>query len=168
MPLSNPQHDDPVLLIVDPQVGFINEERDEAAIKAIEREISTGRYAAVGATQLRTPEGSPFPELGGWSADEEDQEIHPRIAELGLDPVIEKVGYAPTRDQLREFADGRPVHLVGWETDACVYATAFAAFDACIDFYVLSGGCSTAAGPMAHQAALSLIQRQMPGRVLSH
>lgn len=168
MPLSNPSHDDPVMLIVDPQVGFINEDRDEAAIAAIKREISTGRYAAIGASQLRTPEGSPFPELGGWSASEEEQEIHPVIAELGPDPIIEKVGYAPTRDQLLEFVDGRPLHLVGWETDACVYATAFAAFDAGIDFYVLAGACTTAAGPLAHQAALSLVQRQMPGRVLSH
>lgn len=51
--------------------------------------------------------------------------------------------------------------VVGFDTDACVLATAFALFDAGVIPYIDSRGCDSSGGTELHDAALAIAARSL-------
>lgn len=135
-----------------------------AAITAAIRRQPGPVYALV----QTNPPGGPLRTLRGWhgaGTDSETRLLSPLNATGAA--VYAKTGYGAASplpvDELRRY---RTVYLTGVDTDACVLATAYALFDAGVNVTVLTDLCWSAGGPDLHEAALTILRRQLgPGRV---
>jgi len=154
------------LIVVDLQNYFIGEGTLHLP-RMIRERIGNGKYDEVVFTKFVNREGSRF-WVSGWEhcMESPETDIHPDLAALAADsPVFEKYGFSAFR------AEGLPdylrrkgiceVHICGTDTDACVLASAYDAFELGFDVRVLEDLCASRNGAEFHDMGLRIIRRNL-------
>ena len=157
MPVENPRS---ALLIVDVQVGFVNDATRHIVPKVEELQR---KYAHVYATRFINAEGSPYRKLLDWHRFYESSGDVP----LAFDPadgvtVIDKHVYTcitPAFLQDLRSKGIEEVAICGIDTDACVSACAVDLFENGFRPILLSEACASHAGAEYHEAALRILAR---------
>ena len=148
------------LLIIDVQVGFVNDATRHILPKV---EALQKQYAHVYATRFINAEGSPYRKLLGWhrfyeSSDDVPFAFEPADGAI----VIEKHVYTCVTlaflDDLRSKGI-EEVAICGIDTDACVSACAVDLFENGFRPVLLSEACASHAGAEYHEAALRILAR---------
>ena len=148
------------LLIIDVQVGFVNDATRHIVPKVEELQKN---YAHVYATRFINAEGSPYRRLLAWHRFYESSEDVP----LAFDPVdgvtvIDKYVYTCVAPKFIEDLHNKGVEEVaicGIDTDACVSACAVDLFENGFRPILLSEACASHAGAEYHEAALRILAR---------
>lgn len=134
-----------ILLVVDLQKEFAdNEGMYPKILKFVKQAIDGTEYNRVIATKCGNFDGSNFVRYTNWvdlidGADE---------LEFTPDKVIEKVSYGLT--DYKEIPKNAMIHVVGYNTGACVLKVALDLFDLDYDFRVLSDYCYSGDGYENH------------------
>ena len=148
------------LLIVDVQVGFINDATRHILPKV---EALQKRYKHVYATRFINIEGSPYRNLLDWHRFYTDSDDVPLAFEpVGGVVVLDKQVYTcVTPAFLADLRDKgiEEVAICGIDTDACVSACAVDLFENGIRPVLLSDACASHAGAEYHEAALRILAR---------
>ena len=148
------------LLIVDVQIGFVNDATRHIVPKVEELQK---RYAHVYATRFINAEGSPYRRLLDWHRFYEDSDDVP----LAFEPVdgavvIDKHVYTCVTPAFLDDLRGKGIEEVaicGIDTDACVSACAVDLFENGFKPILLSDACASHAGAEYHEAALRILAR---------
>lgn len=148
------------LLIVDVQIGFINESTRHvpSLVEAVQVE-----YDYVVATRFFNPENSFFRKLIKWERFSPGSDDIPLAFSARKDAlIIDKPRYTCVSDNFISWLSERDisvVHVCGIDTDICVTKCAVDLFEHDIEPIVLSGLCASHAGEDAHQNALNTLKR---------
>lgn len=148
------------LLIVDVQIGFVNDATRHIVPKVEELQK---RYAHVYATRFINAEGSPYRRLLDWHRFYEDSDDVP----LAFEPVdgavvIDKHVYTCVTPAFLDDLRGKGIEEVaicGIDTDACVSACAVDLFENGFKPILLSDACASHAGAEYHEASLRILAR---------
>lgn len=149
------------LLIVDVQKEFLTDTTRDR-VPEIQRLTETGRYDCCILTYYKNTLQSPFynrlHRYSGLDACSDSLLIHPPA---GLPTVVEeKTTYGlPHQDLPRLVGQCSHIDLVGFDTDACVIASAITLFDEGYDFDVLGEYCASTNGRDYHEAGMKIINR---------
>ena len=156
-----------VLVVIDLQVGFINDKTIKVA-NNIRNLLDSEEYSAVIATKFTNMPGSSFDSFLGWKGmlEEEEKELLPFV-EGYADCVISKCSYSCVNtnfiQSLLSLCDGLPeeVTLVGVDTDACVLATAIDLFEMGIRPIIIEDCVGSSGGDECHEAGMLLLKRSI-------
>ncbi len=148
------------LLIVDVQVGFINDATRHILPKV---ESLQHQYAHVYATRFINIEGSPYRNLLDWHRFGKSSDDVP----LAFQPIdgaviIDKNIYTCVNADFLEDLRGKGIEEVaicGIDTDACVSACAVDLFENGFRPVLISEACASHAGAEFHEAALRILAR---------
>ncbi len=148
------------LLIVDVQVGFINDATRHILPKV---DALQKQYAHVYATRFINVEGSPYRRVLNWHRFYESSEDVP----LAFEPadgvvVIDKDVYTCVTPSFLDNLRSKGIEEVavcGIDTDACVTACAVDLFENGFRPILLSEACASHAGAEYHDAALRILAR---------
>lgn len=154
------------LLVVDVQVGFINDFTHHIP-QRIARLIGQNIYSPVLFTRFINSPTGPYTRLLNWNgcndAPETDlsTDLEPYIRpEL----VFSKPGLCGIPGELEEYLRDHTVQqlaVVGIDTDMCVLKIAMDLFDRGIEPIVLTDCCASTAGLQAHLAGLAVLSRNI-------
>lgn len=154
------------LLIVDVQVGFINEFTHHIPQRVV-RLIDRDRYAPLLFTRFVNAPGGPYDRFLDWHScnEEPETDIVPELKPLAQnDFVFSKLGLCGMPDELigylRQHCLER-VFIVGIDTDMCVLKIAMDLFDIGIEPIVFTDCCASTAGLQAHLAGLAVLSRNI-------
>lgn len=154
------------LLIVDVQVGFINEFTHHIPQRVV-RLIDRDRYAPLLFTRFVNAPGGPYDRFLDWHScnDEPETDIVPELKPFAQhDFVFSKLGLCGMPDELigylRQHCLER-VFIVGIDTDMCVLKIAMDLFDIGIEPIVFTDCCASTAGLQAHLAGLAVLSRNI-------
>lgn len=134
-----------ILLVVDLQKEFAdNDGMYNKILKFVKQAIDGTEYDRVIATKCLNFEGSNFVRYTNWT------DLINGVAELDFKPdkVIEKVSYGLT--DYKEIPKDAIIHVVGYNTGACVLKVALDLFDMEYDFNVISDYCYSSNGYKHH------------------
>ncbi len=157
-----------VLIVIDLQVGFINDKTERVA-NNISDLLNSGKYDAVIATKFTNMPGSSFDSFLGWKGmlDEKEKELLPFV-EWQADCIISKCSYSCVKNtnfiqSLVALCGGLPdeVTLVGVDTDACVLATAIDLFEMGIKPIILEDCVGSSGGEECHEAGMLILKRSI-------
>ena len=156
-----------VLVVIDLQVGFINDKTIKVA-NNIHDLLDSGEYSAVIATKFTNMSGSSFNSFLGWKGmlEEGEKELLPFVEEYA-DCVISKCSYSCVNtnfiQSLVAFCGSLPeeVTLVGVDTDACVLATAIDLFEMGIRPIIIEDCVGSSGGDECHEAGMLLLKRSI-------
>lgn len=157
-----------VLVVIDLQVGFINDKTIKVA-NNIRDLLDSGEYSAVIATKFTNMPGSSFDSFLGWRGmlDEKEKELLPIVEEYA-DIIVNKCSYSCVKNtnfiqSLVALCDGLPdeVTLVGVDTDACVLATAIDLFEIGIKPIIIENCVGSSGGDECHEAGMLLLERSI-------
>ncbi|WP_369384096.1 isochorismatase family cysteine hydrolase [Streptomyces sp. cg36] len=157
-----------MLIVIDVQHGFING-HSRGALPSIVRVVD-GWQAAGGPvvfTRFHNEAGSPYETITGWTRLRTPQE-QALVEELApytdAATVIDKAqssALTPEAAQLLRDRGWRDLVLCGIDTDACVYDTAIAAYQAGYRPWIVTDACASTGGAQYHDAALLLAARNI-------
>jgi nicotinamidase-related amidase len=132
------------LIVIDVQNSFINEQTQDIPAKIAEH-IQQQSYDLIVFSKFVNKPGSNFERILQWkkSYGSPETDLAGELQELAkAHTVIEKPTYSALKsEKLRKLLKGEGIdklYLCGLDTDACVLATAFDAFDLEYDFEVLA------------------------------
>lgn len=157
-----------ILLVIDAQEGF-RTPHTAKVIPAIADAIRS-HIGPVIFTRFVNHHGSNFERVLGYSQMTEGlsiellRELQPLVRSS---PVFDKRGYSAFSSA--EFCEHvfrlgvKTLKLCGFETDACILATAFGAFDAGYRPVFLLDACSSRAGEEFHDASVKIMSRNLGG-----
>lgn len=153
------------LIIVDVQLGFINEFTHHIP-QRVAQLIQRDRYAPLIFTRFVNSADGPYKRFLNWHSCECEPEtnIVPELeqaARLGL--VFSKPGYGMT-DDLADYLVSQHIErvfIVGIDTDACVLKIAMDVFDIGIEPILFTDCCASTAGLQAHLAGLAVLSRNI-------
>lgn len=155
-----------ILLVVDAQEGFRNS-HTEGAIAAILKSLRTNAGPAL-FTRFINRTDSNFERLLDWSkmkSAPETELLHEISSFVTPKLVFEKSGYsaftsAPFTRYLRDVG-AESIEICGFDTDACVLATALDAFDAGYQPRILAEACASSGGANLHNSSIEILQRNL-------
>ncbi|HEY9844885.1 MAG TPA: isochorismatase family cysteine hydrolase [Candidatus Caenarcaniphilales bacterium] len=154
------------LLIVDVQLGFINEFTHHLP-KRISRLIQQGEYRPILFSRFINLPDAPYFRFLDWHGCQREPEINLAPA---LEPfakpelVFAKLGLCGLPDELADYLRQQPIEqisIVGIDTDMCVLKIAMDLFDMGIEPTVLVDCCASTAGLQAHLAGLAVLSRNI-------
>ena len=157
-----------VLVVIDLQVGFINDNTVKVADK-IHDLLDSGEYSTVIATKFTNMPGSSFDAFLGWDGmmEKDDKELLPFVEEYA-DTIVSKCSYSCVKNtnfiqSLVALCDGLPdeVTLVGVDTDACVLATAIDLFEMGIRPIIIEDCVGSSGGDGCHEAGMLILKRSI-------
>ena len=155
--MENPSR---ALLIVDVQVGFVNDATRHILPKVVALQ---SQYEHVYATRFVNAEGSPYRKLLDWHRFYANSGDVPLAFEPvdGVQVIDKHVYTCITPDFLRDLRDKgiEEVAICGIDTDACVTQCAVDLFQHGIRPVLLSEACASHAGAEYHDAALRILAR---------
>lgn len=164
-----------VLLVVDMQRGFAGEDPavDDLAVRIGDWiDVERDRYAFVAASRFRNDPDSLYRRIvGDDMQDEQDVELLDPIRQRA-DVVFDSSTYSSFTEELAQRLrdeGAAQLHVCGIDTDQCVLATVFSAFDAGIEPLVIHDLCRSCSGDNCHEAGLLALRRAVgEERVLPH
>lgn len=142
------KHD--ILLLVDVQEEF-NIEDTRHVLPYIE-DATRQPWDQVLSTLFINEPGSPFRRYLGYTAVQDDN-----VLSFVPEPII-KHGYSIDVEAL-DLPPHSSVTLMGFDTEACVLATAFSLFDASHSVFIDPQGCASSGGKHLHDATLLIAER---------
>ena len=156
-----------VLVVIDLQVGFINDNTVKVT-NNIQELLHSEKYDAVIATKFTNMPGSSFDSFLGWAGmlDEKEKELLPFVEEYA-DCVISKCSYSCVNtnfiQSLVAFCGSLPeeVTLVGVDTDACVLAIAIDLFEMGIKPIIIEDCVGSSGGEECHEAGMLILKRSI-------
>jgi nicotinamidase-related amidase len=154
------------LLVVDIQNFFIDERTADLPRK-IKQRIESEKYDELIFTKfINTLDSNFF--LNGWKhcMEPPETDIHPELASYANDSaVFEKHGFSAFRAEgLLEYLKRKgikEIHICGTDTDACVLASAYDAFEFGYDVKVLEDLCASRNGKEFHDMGLKIMRRNL-------
>lgn len=158
-----------VLVVVDVQVGFIND-HSRTVVSGIVDLVQAWQDAGlpIVVARFRNPVGSPYEVITGWTRLRSEAEcaLAPELEPLaaGAVALVEKTGssiFTPGFEQLVREAGWTDVVLCGIDTDSCVYDSAVAAYQRGYRPWLISDACASSGGAQYHDAALMLARRNI-------
>jgi nicotinamidase-related amidase len=155
-----------LLLIVDVQVGFINEFTHHIPQRVV-RLIDRDRYAPLLFTRFVNTPGGPYDRFLDWHScnDEPETDLVPELKPFAQpDFVFSKLGLCGMPDELINYLRQHcleRVFIVGIDTDMCVLKIAMDLFDMGIEPIVFTDCCASTAGLQAHLAGLAVLSRNI-------
>lgn len=152
-----------LLLIIDVQKGFINEQSSWLPAN-LATYIKKSDYTDVFATKYINYRNTPCYKLLNWKGcmTEEEQAICPELNGL-YSRVFEKSTYnSITASLLKTIQDGSydEIHIVGISTTCCVIATAYDLFDRGFNIKVIPALCSITGNLKGYQEASEFMLRE--------
>lgn len=154
------------LLIVDVQVGFINEFTHHIPQRVV-RLIDRDRYAPLLFTRFVNVSGGPYDRFLDWHScnGEPETDIVPELQPFTQpDFVFSKLGLCGMPDELIDYLHQHSlerIFIVGIDTDMCVLKIAMDLFDMSIEPIVFTDCCASTAGLQAHLAGLAVLSRNI-------
>lgn len=167
---SFPDNSTTLLVVVDAQYIFTRAaDPTGGRVGHIAHQIDRGGFGHITYTRFVNHPGSlPATQLGYTKAMATDPKaaLVPAIANRA-DFTLDHAGYGPNpkdADDLVSFVRARGIDratVMGFDTDACVIATAFALWDRGLPTTIDPRGCASSAGTAAHEAALRIARRSL-------
>lgn len=154
------------LLIVDLQLGFINEFTHHIPQRII-RLIQRDNYAPLIFTRFLNSKDGPYQRFLNWHNCDCEPEINlvPELKPFAQqDLIFSKPGRCGITEELASYLKSgqfERVFIVGIDTDMCVLKIAMDIFDMGIEPIVLTDCCASTAGLQAHLAGLSVLSRNI-------
>ena len=165
-----PDNSTALLVVVDAQLIFAHAaDPDGRCVGYIARHIDRGGYGLVKYTRfVNRPDSLPATQLGYDKAmpGHPGTELVPAIARRA-NHTLDHAGYGPNPrdvDELVQHVRERGINhavVMGFDTDACVLATAFALWDRGLATTIDERGCASSAGQDMHHAALRIARRSL-------
>ena len=157
------------LLVVDVQHGYMKDETRHVpdAIRAyLDRHAD--EFQRVVATRFVNTRDSPLARLRDYDrmTGPPDTDLCDGIARPGVEVVTKSTYSALGEPDAQPLLDARTLYIAGLNTENCVLANAFAAFDRGIDPVVLASLCASSHGRNAHEAGLAVMRTVTGIRVL--
>jgi nicotinamidase-related amidase len=156
----------PTLLVVDVQIGFLNQFTRHIPPR-IAHLVESGAFTPLLFTRFINVADGPYPRFLGWRAcaGPPETDLAPELTRWATaDRVFAKPGYAGISDELAahltELAPDE-VTIVGIDTDMCVLKVALDVFDLGIKPVILVDCCASTAGLQAHLAGLAVLARNI-------
>ena len=159
-----------MLVVVDTQLIFTHAaDPDGRCVGYIAHHIDRGGYGLVRYTRfVNRPDSLPATLLGYDKA----MATHPKTALVPAianraDFTLDHAGYGPNPrdvDELVSFVRARGIDravVMGFDTDACVIATALALWDRGLATAIDPRGCASSGGKALHNAALRIARRSL-------
>lgn len=153
------------IIIIDVQNYFVNEQTKFIPEKIV-KHINKADYDHVVFTKFINKEGSNFFKLLNWKKmlSGKETEIHNSLIKfVNKNNVFVKNNYSVFKARgLNDFLKKNKVgklFLCGIDTEACVLASAFEAFDLGFDVKIIKELCSSHSGKSLHNSALRIIDR---------
>ncbi len=154
------------LLVVDVQLGFINEFTEHLPAR-IATLIDRRDHDPVYFTRFVNVEGSPFRRILEWDecAEPPDTELAPEIRDHAPEErIYSKPGYAGLPPKLAQHLRDNQIDeiaVVGIDTDMCVLKVAMDLFDMNIRPVIYTDCCASTAGLQSHLAGLAVLARNV-------
>lgn len=156
--------EDPVLIVVDLQKGFLNSNSEHAVAKVVRlvKECSNCPMPVIFTRFLNTA-NSPFERFMGWTKMSTEPEISlaDELVEFA-NTVLEKNAYSAITDEFRRLANRqgwKTLIICGIATESCVAKTAADAFEQNFRPIVVSDACASDSSDASHQAGLTVMRR---------
>ncbi len=156
------------LFLIDVQPAFVNP-RNKHIVKNIIRLLKTVPYDFYAVALFHAEKGSLWDKQQNWICPKDTRFcIPPDLARVldGKNSIpIEKSTksvFKGNKDLQKILRSERieEVHLVGFDTNDCVLASAYDAFDRGFFTYILEEGCESSSSAVLHRQALALLRRQ--------
>jgi len=154
------------LVVIDVQNYFINKYTRHLPA-SIAAHISSGNYGVVVLSQFVNSGSSGFSRIFGWTkcSQPPDTDICPELARFATaENVFRKSGFSAFRSGMADFLRSRGVShvfLCGTDTDACVLASAFDAFELGFKVSVLYDLCASTNGKRLHKCGVAVLERNI-------
>lgn len=154
---------DPILVVVDMQVGFLNE-HSLPVIPSVLRlfDECNRRSLPIIFTKFINRSMSAFELFLNWTQVRYTPEIELYSAFVGLgDSLVEKSNYTAFTDEFKKLtlqANCRTLLISGISTESCVLKTALDAFELGIRPVIVSDACASDQGTHVHLQALELMK----------
>lgn len=155
-----------VLLIVDVQVGFINNFTHHIPQRLVQL-LQTHPFDAVIFTRFINDGEGPYSRFLQWHGcdREPDTQLVPELQPFAQpNLVFSKTGICGLPDELTHYLRQRSIEQIsvaGIDTDMCVLKIAMDLFDLSIEPIVLTDCCASTAGLQAHLAGLAVLSRNI-------
>ena len=156
------------LFIVDVQSAFINS-RNQYIVKKITHLLNTIPYDFYVTVSFHAEKGSLWDKQQGWTCPRDDKShTFPDIVGL-LNPqkcisIVKTTKSVFKGDKnlftLLKDEHIEEVHIVGLDTNDCVLASAYEAFDLGFFTYVIEEGCESSSSSALHKSAVALLRQQ--------
>jgi nicotinamidase-related amidase len=159
------------LLIVDVQVGFINDFTHHIPQRVV-RLLERNEYAPIIFTRFINAPDGPYDRFLDWHSCEGEPEtkIVPELEPFAqTDCVFSKSGLCGMPDELTDYLRKQGIERVfiaGIDTDMCVLKIAMDLFDIGIEPLVFTDCCASTAGLQAHLAGLAVLSRNIGAKRL--
>ncbi len=154
------------LLIVDVQVGFINDFTHHIP-QRVARLIQSNKYAPLIFTRFVNAPGGPYDRFLDWHScsDEPETSLVPELEPFAeTEFIFPKPGLCGMPGKLVDYLRKQQlerVFVVGIDTDMCVLKIAMDLFDIGIEPIVFTDCCASTAGLQAHLAGLAVLSRNI-------
>lgn len=150
-----------ILFVVDLQAEFADNDGEyERILSFVQDAIQNREYDKVIATKCLNRKNSNFVRYNNWN------ELINSASQLGFKPdtVIEKVSYGLLNYSI--LPKDALIHVVGYNTGACVLKVALDLFDRDYNFKVLSQYCYSSSGLEHHKHGLWTLRNLMENAVI--
>lgn len=154
------------ILIVDVQVGFINQFTHHIPQRVV-RLIDRDRYSPLLFTRFVNAPDGPYDRFLDWHSCNSEPETD-IVSELQpfaqTDFIFSKSGLCGMPDELTDYLGKQHIErvfIVGIDTDMCVLKIAMDLFDIGIEPMVFTDCCASTAGLQAHLAGLAVLSRNI-------
>jgi nicotinamidase-related amidase len=156
------------LLIVDVQPSFLNT-RNEYIVQNILNLLSSTKYEIYVETNFHAEKGSLWSAQQNYICPKNEttktvEELSTRLKDFNVMYVEKetKSVFKGNKDIIFLLRDKNieEVHIVGLDTNDCVLATAYEAFDFGFITYVIEECCQSSSSQELHEQALSILQKQ--------
>ncbi len=151
------------LFIVDVQNGFTKNQKPEY-IQAIKQVIQTGEYALFIENTFHAPIGSLWEKQCNWTFEYEPtipevSELLPKEKTISIIKVTKSVflGKLDLVDILHKQGI-QEIHIVGFDTNDCVFATAQNSFDLGFETYVIEEATGSSSGEAMRNHAIEILR----------
>ena len=155
-----------ILLVVDAQEGFRNI-HTERAIPFIVTAVRSNRYPVLFTRFINDPDSN-FERVLNWPkmrSDANTAMLRELSSFVSSARVFDKSGYSAfTSLQFSQYirdAGVESMDICGFDTDACVLATALNAFDAGYRPRILAEACASSGGMRLHESGLEILERNV-------
>lgn len=155
-------HPDSLLVIVDVQNGFLND-NTRHLLDDIEELMEDHKFTHVVCTKFINQQSSPFVQLMKWTAMQtnEETEVPSEIMQY-CETVFPKYGYSCWTAEFTKYVSKvlpKIIYFVGIDTEGCVLISAVDCFSKNVAVEVLADYCDSTGGIDAHKAGVEVMKR---------
>ena len=150
------------LVIIDVQIGFLNDETKEIPEK-IQQLLENNHFDHIVGTKFVNVEDSPYVTMMNWYGlmTEDEIKLHP-IIEKKCQKIIAKKAYTCFVEEFIKYLSEKGInklYFVGIDTEGCVLKSSMDCFERGIPQEVLTNYCASTGGKECHDAGILVLKR---------